>query len=231
MRSSCIVILGPVASCLARQRNRTRCRRRILAPSSLRSRPLTRRLRRWPTAIPGRRASVEPGIHFATFHLATWTRAVRTSCLQSDPAVLSGSFQMRSSTKESARPDPETIAEGTGNHHCRKATCSIQGRIDSAAAIQEEEQPAHSERCLRSIRQQESVARPQAHDTCARVYRAPFLVAVRTGSPQETGTSTRSPSYRRTPALRHRAQHACRTNHVCESVQRNSVHPCRAEQG
>jgi hypothetical protein len=50
MRSSCIVILGPVASCLARQRNRTRCRRRILAPSSLRSRPLTRRLRRWPTA-------------------------------------------------------------------------------------------------------------------------------------------------------------------------------------
>jgi hypothetical protein len=50
MRSSCIVIIGPVASCLARQRNRTRCRRRILAPSSLRSRPLTRRLRRWPTA-------------------------------------------------------------------------------------------------------------------------------------------------------------------------------------
>jgi hypothetical protein len=51
MRSSCIVIIGPaLASCLARHRNRTRCRRPILAPSSLRSRPLTRRLRRWPTA-------------------------------------------------------------------------------------------------------------------------------------------------------------------------------------
>jgi hypothetical protein len=49
-RSSCIVIRGPVASCLARHRNRTRCRHPILAPSSLRSRPLTRRLRRWPTA-------------------------------------------------------------------------------------------------------------------------------------------------------------------------------------
>jgi hypothetical protein len=51
MRSSCIVIIGPaLASCLARHRNRMRCRRPILAPSSLRSRPLTRRLRRWPTA-------------------------------------------------------------------------------------------------------------------------------------------------------------------------------------
>jgi hypothetical protein len=51
MRSSCIVILSPVlASCLARHRNRTRCRHPILPPSSLRSRPLTRRLRRWPTA-------------------------------------------------------------------------------------------------------------------------------------------------------------------------------------
>src|SRR5512147_2099656 len=51
MRSSRIVILGPAfASCLARHRNRTRCRCPILAPSSLRSRPLTRRLRRWPTA-------------------------------------------------------------------------------------------------------------------------------------------------------------------------------------
>jgi hypothetical protein len=39
MRSSCIVILGPVlASCLARHRNRLRCRCPILAPSSLRSR-------------------------------------------------------------------------------------------------------------------------------------------------------------------------------------------------
>jgi len=51
MRSSCIVIIGPaLASCLALHRNRTRCRRLILAPSSLRSRPLTRRLRRWPSA-------------------------------------------------------------------------------------------------------------------------------------------------------------------------------------
>ena len=49
MRSSCIVILGPaLASCLAS--HRTRCRHPILAPNSLRSRPLTRRHRRWPTA-------------------------------------------------------------------------------------------------------------------------------------------------------------------------------------
>jgi len=51
MRSFRIVIHGPVlASRLACHRHRARCRRAIIAPSSSRSRPLTRRLRRWPSA-------------------------------------------------------------------------------------------------------------------------------------------------------------------------------------
>ena len=51
MRSFRIVIHGPVlASRLACHRHRARRRRAIIAPSSSRSRPLTRRLRRWPSA-------------------------------------------------------------------------------------------------------------------------------------------------------------------------------------
>src|SRR5215475_14180775 len=52
MRSFRIVAYGPVlASRLACHRDTTaRCGRTIIAPSSSRSRPLTRRLRRWPSA-------------------------------------------------------------------------------------------------------------------------------------------------------------------------------------
>jgi len=52
MRSFRIVAHGPVlASRLACHRDTTaRCGRTIIAPSSSRSRPLTRRLRRWPSA-------------------------------------------------------------------------------------------------------------------------------------------------------------------------------------
>ena len=52
MRSFRIVAHGPVlASRLACYRDPARCGRAIIAPSSSRSRPLTRRLRRWPSAI------------------------------------------------------------------------------------------------------------------------------------------------------------------------------------
>ena len=55
MRSFRIVAYGPVlASRLACHRDRARCGRAIIAPSSSRSRPLTRRLRRWPSASPDR---------------------------------------------------------------------------------------------------------------------------------------------------------------------------------
>ena len=51
MRSFRIVAHGPVlASRLACHRDPARCGRAIIAPSSSRSRPLTRRLRRWPSA-------------------------------------------------------------------------------------------------------------------------------------------------------------------------------------
>lgn len=51
MRSSRILVHGPrLASRLVCQRRRVRCERSIVAPSSSPSRPLTRRLRRWPTA-------------------------------------------------------------------------------------------------------------------------------------------------------------------------------------
>jgi hypothetical protein len=51
MRSFRIVVHGPVlASRLACHRDIARCGRAMIAPSSSRSRPLTRRLRRWPSA-------------------------------------------------------------------------------------------------------------------------------------------------------------------------------------
>src|SRR5579864_3081742 len=51
MRSFRIVAHGPVlASRPACHRDPARCGRAIIAPSSSRSRPLTRRLRRWPSA-------------------------------------------------------------------------------------------------------------------------------------------------------------------------------------
>jgi hypothetical protein len=51
MRSFRIVVHGPVlASRHACRRDPARCGRAIIAPSSSRSRPLTRRLRRWPSA-------------------------------------------------------------------------------------------------------------------------------------------------------------------------------------
>jgi hypothetical protein len=51
MRSFRIVVHGPVlASRLPCHRDPARCGRAIIAPSSSRSRPLTRRLRRWPSA-------------------------------------------------------------------------------------------------------------------------------------------------------------------------------------
>ena len=51
MRSFRIVVHGPIlASRLACHRDPARCGRAIMAPSSSRSRPLTRRLRRWSSA-------------------------------------------------------------------------------------------------------------------------------------------------------------------------------------
>jgi hypothetical protein len=51
MRSFRIVVHGPVlASRPACHPDRARCGRAIIAPNSSRSRPLTRRLRRWPSA-------------------------------------------------------------------------------------------------------------------------------------------------------------------------------------
>ena len=51
MRSFRIVVHGPVlAFRLACHRDPARCGRVIIAPNSSRSRPLTRRLRRWPSA-------------------------------------------------------------------------------------------------------------------------------------------------------------------------------------
>ncbi len=51
MRSFRIVVHGPIlASRPACHRDTARCGRAMMAPSSARSRPLTRRLRRWPSA-------------------------------------------------------------------------------------------------------------------------------------------------------------------------------------
>jgi hypothetical protein len=61
MRSCRIVIHGPgLASRHTCYRHRVRCRDAIVAPSSSRSRPLPRRLRRWPTASLDRSSPRRP---------------------------------------------------------------------------------------------------------------------------------------------------------------------------